>query len=939
MNQNINVDLIPKFAVYGNLYFSQYDVGREAIINLVNGSTEYEIPSGATVTLVATKPSGLGFTQNCTFEGNQITVVCTAEMTDEAGHFPCEIRIANGSLLLGTANFTFNVERSPHPEGTTDGTAESVVNQITLALNDALEQIDEECATFLQTLTLGIDDEDGLLYLYVNGAKQGEGIDIGGGATRFTITYSLANNIVSSNTATKVSENAEYHSTISSTDPNYLVDAISVTMGGVDITASSVNNNNINIANVTGDLIISVTALYYPSVVADTNLLNILSGQSGTVGVKLGGEPTQEQTVSVFGTGVTVSPSTLAFTDATWNTYQNVVITASSVDETTYASVVLRNSDPLMTDTSVSVVISVPSYSDLVDMTIPSGQTVVTLSDFASTTAYQGGTMLGAYNGSATNIKVPLSLDPNGKLWINNNTFKGNTSLQYIEIEPEVKQLNSKWFSGMTSLIGLKYRCSGITNMEEMFCGDVSFKWWDGLTLNSNATTMSGFLGDGNVNKVFAIDYLPDLSSFAKLTSLSTAFMGCTNLKKVFGLPSSYNSPCSMTSAFYNCYQLENLVIGENVSNASHALRFSSGRAGALKKVIIYDDNLTSSSAGNIFTNNKSGADVYAHNNTDTWTTLVPYVASGNIELHDLSGGADLPVIVTWGDSTTSPGTSWGAWPERLQAKLGTNNFVVRNEAVSGEYTTSTSARQGGNTLKVIDGFTIPASGETGNIVLGTRDGLVFGGTGTQAGGAFSCGGSFNPCIVENVIGSISNNSGYKFLRLESGSLVEVAADSYVYSNQDDDYNNSNTIMLIDLGVNSGWNFSSSLLLTQVQYMVNHFLAKGGTKYIVCGPNAGKHLDPDVLYYRPEGRAATLEYENLAAQAFGNHWLNLRTYGIEYGLSQNNLTPTAKDTERMENGLWPSSLLNADLVHPNSYGANTQMLAFYEKGVALGYWN
>lgn len=142
MNQNINVDLIPKFAVYGNLYFSQYDVGREAIINLVNGSTEYEIPNGATVTLVATKPSGLGFTQNCTFEGNQITVVCTAEMTDEAGKFPCEIRIVQGSTILGTANFTFNVEKSPHPEGTTDGTADSVISQITVAFETAMDNIE-----------------------------------------------------------------------------------------------------------------------------------------------------------------------------------------------------------------------------------------------------------------------------------------------------------------------------------------------------------------------------------------------------------------------------------------------------------------------------------------------------------------------------------------------------------------------------------------------------------------------------------------------------------------------------------------------------------------------------------------------------------------------------------------------------------------------------
>ncbi len=142
MNQNVNLDLIPKFAVFGNLYFSQYDVGREATINLLNGAEAYTIPVGATVKIQATKPSGLGFNESCTFSGNVVTVVSTETMTDEAGRIPCELRIEYNGDVLGTANFLFNVERSPHPEGTTDGTAESVLNDISVAFNYAMEQIE-----------------------------------------------------------------------------------------------------------------------------------------------------------------------------------------------------------------------------------------------------------------------------------------------------------------------------------------------------------------------------------------------------------------------------------------------------------------------------------------------------------------------------------------------------------------------------------------------------------------------------------------------------------------------------------------------------------------------------------------------------------------------------------------------------------------------------
>ena len=143
MNQQTNVNLIPKYPFTGNLYFSQYDVGRVATINLVEDGSAYTIPSGATVKIQATKPSGLGFSVDCSYSGNVVTVVSTETMTNEYGRFPCELRIESGDVLLGTTNFTFNVEKSPHPTNTVDGDSEDIINQITVALNNALSDIED----------------------------------------------------------------------------------------------------------------------------------------------------------------------------------------------------------------------------------------------------------------------------------------------------------------------------------------------------------------------------------------------------------------------------------------------------------------------------------------------------------------------------------------------------------------------------------------------------------------------------------------------------------------------------------------------------------------------------------------------------------------------------------------------------------------------------
>lgn len=112
---------------------SQYDVGRELVFTIYDGSSPANIPSGTIATMVGTKPSGLGFTQLGTVSGNTVTVITTATMTEEGGHIPAELRLTYSGNNIGTANFIFGVEASPHPEDVTDGDAETAKDLMTRA--------------------------------------------------------------------------------------------------------------------------------------------------------------------------------------------------------------------------------------------------------------------------------------------------------------------------------------------------------------------------------------------------------------------------------------------------------------------------------------------------------------------------------------------------------------------------------------------------------------------------------------------------------------------------------------------------------------------------------------------------------------------------------------------------------------------------------------
>ncbi len=129
--ENTLLNMIPSSYI-PEVHLSQYDVGRSIPFKLMDGNSEYSVPSGANIKILATKPSGLGFEVACTFSGNIVTLVNTETMSNESGRFRAELRITSGNVILGTSNFIMNVERSPHPEGTIDGDAETLLPELTL---------------------------------------------------------------------------------------------------------------------------------------------------------------------------------------------------------------------------------------------------------------------------------------------------------------------------------------------------------------------------------------------------------------------------------------------------------------------------------------------------------------------------------------------------------------------------------------------------------------------------------------------------------------------------------------------------------------------------------------------------------------------------------------------------------------------------------------
>lgn len=203
MAQKININTTPG-QFMPTLYYSQGDIGRTFELALVS-SDGWTVPAGATVEMVATKPSGFGFTVSGTLADGVATFVTTETMTNEWGRFPAEIRITSGGVVIGTANFYLNGERNPHPEDTIDGDAATIIPQLTLLV----ERVETAASSVLdrQTVTTTLPAGTQATYSFDEGTNtqtfgipQGEAgagaVDVTASAYSSSKTYAVGDYVV-----------------------------------------------------------------------------------------------------------------------------------------------------------------------------------------------------------------------------------------------------------------------------------------------------------------------------------------------------------------------------------------------------------------------------------------------------------------------------------------------------------------------------------------------------------------------------------------------------------------------------------------------------------------------------------------------------------------------------------------------------------------------
>lgn len=122
--------------------------------------------------------------------------------------------------------------------------------------------------------------------------------------TTYTISSNLSNSTCS-NAASTVNEGESYTATINP-KTNHKLTSLTVTMGGVNITSSVVNGNTINIPSVTGNIVITATAVENPTGGGNTG--------SGTIGGM------------TYGKGISQSTHTITDNPECWATINPITV-------------------------------------------------------------------------------------------------------------------------------------------------------------------------------------------------------------------------------------------------------------------------------------------------------------------------------------------------------------------------------------------------------------------------------------------------------------------------------------------------------------------------------------------------------------------------------------------------------------------------------------
>ncbi len=156
----------------------------------------------------------------------------------------------------------------------------------------------------------------------------------------YTITRNLTN-VASSNTANSITEGASYTTTLSPTGTFKKLGAITVTMGGVDISASAVSGSTITIAKITGDIVITCEAVI-------TNIIDTIGISANTCLSTSSGDNRKQSGYAAIGANKDVA-NLIHLTAGDTLRVKGVILPASN---DSYSAVVLFNKSGTFTSSA-----------------------------------------------------------------------------------------------------------------------------------------------------------------------------------------------------------------------------------------------------------------------------------------------------------------------------------------------------------------------------------------------------------------------------------------------------------------------------------------------------------------------------------------------------------------------------------------------------------
>ena len=156
MAQIKTLDITPAKIQMPVIEVSQFDIGRDVIIHMKDGSDWYDL-TGLTVKLQGTKPSGFGYSVTGTVDGHDVTFSTIYDMTSESGFILSEVSIIDGTDVIGSQNVMLHVEASPHPPEIVDGSPETILPEMRELVNraEAAAEILLDCSAIATTLPAG----------------------------------------------------------------------------------------------------------------------------------------------------------------------------------------------------------------------------------------------------------------------------------------------------------------------------------------------------------------------------------------------------------------------------------------------------------------------------------------------------------------------------------------------------------------------------------------------------------------------------------------------------------------------------------------------------------------------------------------------------------------------------------------------------------------